>query len=134
MKVAEMKAIIEQHLEQLQEDYAYVGLRFEDKEREVGEECDWSRNNTDREDERDFPEYGTDEYFEIEEMDGTSAWDLNNDFNFKWLFKDLECGAEQTFIGNHAYIIVGKQHARGDYALDDGEIVIRDATVAVKVY
>lgn len=37
-----------------------LGVRFENKVREIGEVItDKSRSNFDREDERDFPEYGT---------------------------------------------------------------------------
>lgn len=51
-------------------DYDDMGVRFEDKKRKVGEIImDRSRSNPDRYDEREFPEYGTEEYDNMEELD-----------------------------------------------------------------
>ena len=53
----------------------YVGIRFEDKKRTIGEiieEC--SKDNRERQDERDFPEYGTTEYDELPELNGVCAY------------------------------------------------------------
>lgn len=106
-------------------DYYEVGIRFEDKEREIGEICENSRHNLDRDDERDFPEYGTDEYLEIFELDGTSAWDLRS-------FDDW--GRPEDFMTKHCYIIAGNELTNTDDALDDNEIVIKDAVVIAKIF
>lgn len=63
-------------LKKFEDMYYYIGIRFEDKDREVGEICECSKHNLDREDEREFPVYGTPEYDELPELDGTSAWNL----------------------------------------------------------
>lgn len=141
MKVKEMKKIVEKIYKELSwsEDgeYMCVGLRFEDKDREVGETCENSRNNINREDEREFPEYGTDEYFQLEEMDGVSTWDLSsmNTIN-SWLWSNPEANATTQFIGNHAYIIVGDSTGweQNNGLIDDGELLIKNGKVAYKIY
>jgi hypothetical protein len=118
------------------EGYEYIGLRFEDKERQIGETCEYSRNNIDREDERDFPEYGTDEYFEMELLDGTSAWDMGNDNTYKihsWDDKTIDC--TRHFLQNYCYVIAGNNLGRTSHTvIDDGEIVIKDAIVIAQIF
>lgn len=106
-------------------DYHEVGIRFENKEREIGEICENSKNNYDREDEREFPEYGTEEYEEMEEFGGTSAWDLKS-------FDDW--GAPEEFLTKHCYIVAGNYLTDRDAGLDDGEIVIENAKVIAKIF
>lgn len=106
-------------------DYYEVGIRFEDKEREVGEICENSKNNYNREDERDFPEYGTAEYDEMEEFDGTSAWDLRN-------YDDW--GRPEDFMTKYCYIIAGDNLTNQDDGLDYNEIVIENAKVIAKIF
>jgi len=141
MKIKEMKEIVLKKFKELswneEGEWYHVGLRFEDKEREVGEEIEEkSRNNINREDEREFPKYGTDEYFELEEMDGISTWDLSDEYNLKWIFKNPEKEAQNEFIGKHCYIIVGNKVGweQMNGIVDDGELLISDPIVAYKVY
>jgi len=115
-------------------DYSYIGLRFEDKEREIGETCENSRHNLDREDERDFPEHGTEEYEEMFEMDGTSAWFIDENKKLNYSKNELEMNVHSLHIVNHAYIIAGNEITNTDDALDDGEIVIKDAVVLAKIF
>ena len=106
-------------------DY-FVGVRFEDKDREIGEEIGNSRHNLDREDEREMPEYGTEEYKEMFELDGASAYDID------YITESLENGDE--FNGEHCYFIIGTNYVNADDALDHGEVVVEDAKVAYKFY
>lgn len=106
-------------------DY-FVGVRFEDKEREIGEEVGNSRHNLDREDEREMPEYGTTEYKEMFELDGASAYDID------YIIESLENGDE--FFGNHCYFIIGTNYTNEDDALDYGEVVVVDAKVLYQFY
>lgn len=110
-------------LEKYQDDYHYIGIRFEDKEREIGEICENSRHNTDREDEREFPEFGTEEYNEMLELDGTSAWNLET-------YDDFEGG----FNTYHCYIVAGNRLTNKDDGLDDNEIVIENAKVLERIF
>lgn len=118
-----IKEACEKAFEKYQDDYWYIGIRFEDKEREIGEICECSRHNIDREDERDFPEYGTPEYEELFELDGTSAYNLET-------YRDYE----EFFISKHCYIIAGNRITNRDDGLDDNEIVIEDAVVLEKIF
>lgn len=120
------------------EDYFCIGIRFEDKQREIGEECEWSRHNSDREDERDFPAYGTDEYQEMEVLDGTCAWDLESSVKYPGFGNRIDSyyldkEASYCFIPDHAYIIAGDKLGRHDDP-DHGEILIKDAVVIAQLF
>jgi len=124
-----------------EENYYYIGLRFENKNREIGEECEWSKSNVDREDERDFPEYGTPEYDEMESMGGTSAWNLSAMTDYYWPGfgrppRDIDVSKDCTryFLADHCYIIAGNRKAPEHQPWDDGEIVISDAVVIAKIF
>jgi hypothetical protein len=118
-----LKEACEKALEKFEGEYYYIGIRFEDKDREIGEICECSRHNVDREDEREFPEYGTPEYDEMLELDGTSAWNLET-------YSDYEGG----FGTSHCYIIAGNRITNRDDGLDDNEIVIENAVVLEKLF
>lgn len=107
-------------------DYYYVGVRYEDKLRQVGEKCECSRHNAG---EKEFPDYGTPEYDELDELEGTSAWSAHKYLNNY----DLEGDQSRLVIDKfkhvaHAYIVVG-QYENTPSDADDGEIVIEDAKV-----
>ena len=108
-------------------EYQYVGLRFEDKDREIGEICGHSKHNRDREDDREFPQYGTEEYDSLYELEGTSAWDLTDEYNYRY-------GDSDYFESRHCYVIAGYAKSTRDEDLDDGEIVIKDAVVIAKIF
>lgn len=121
-----LKEVVERII-QKQEDgeieYEVIGIRFEDKERQVGEICERSRHNIDREDEREMPEYGTEEYEEMMLLDGTSTWDIHEFDDFDGVYDNYHC-----------YIIAGDVTTNHSDALDDGEVVIQDAKVIEVVY
>lgn len=118
-----IKKACEEALEKFEGEYSYLGIRFEDKEREIGDICECSKHNIDREDEREFPEYGTEEYEELPELDGTSAWNLETYDDF-----------QGPFATYHCYIIAGEKLTNKDDGLDDNEIVIKDAKVLAKIF
>lgn len=111
--------------------YEYIGIRFEDKLREVGEGCENSRHNADREDERDFPEYGTAEYLEMEELDGTSAWNLEHYTLPSYWNEDADC--LRYFTSEHCYIVASNDCGRHDDP-DHNEILIKNAVVIAKLF
>lgn len=125
-------------------EYTYVGVRFENKSREIGSICECSKHNPNREDERDFPEYGTEEYNDMPELNGTSAWMVYGG-NTDWAedvdaskiaaFEKPSYQKDDEYRGNckHAYIIAGKRHNTHNDA-DQGEIVIANATVTHILY
>ena len=127
IKNEELKKMVEAALTDVTDEYYVVGLRFENMNRETGdviEEC--SKDNADRSDERDFPEYGTDEYDEMEELAGISSWDINF-----WETMNLNSWSVSTsFDCDHIYLIGGEKHSFGP---DDHELVIEDAVVIAKI-
>lgn len=121
----EMKEKAIEVLEQYEDEFAVIGIRFEDKEREIGEICECSRHNDDREDEREFPEYGSEEYEEMKKFDGTSSWDLNT-------YDDWD--DQRAFDTYHCYIIAGDRAVNKDDDLDHGEVVIENARVIATIF
>lgn len=117
-------------IEELEEKYCWangygdytVGVRFEDKERQVGDKVGNSRHNIGREDEREFPDYNSEEYEEMFELDGASAWSIHH------IIEELK--REPIYATNHCYFIIGSNSVNEGDALDDGEVVIEDAEVA----
>lgn len=122
-----LKTITANNAEEL-EDYWYAGIRFEDKEREVGEVIeDKSKHNIDREDEREFPEFGTDEYENMEELEGVSAWNLGS-FEFE---------TNKENYAKHCYLIASDDmivDIDGDLELDENEQVMQNAVVIAKLF
>ena len=119
-------------------DYDQIGLRFENRDLEIGEEVGTSRHNMDREDEREFPEFGTEEYEQMYELDGASSWHPN-----VWkhvLLGDLitspDDPASKNIIAKHAYLIGGgySNEDHDELVLDEGEAVITDAVVLYKFF
>ncbi|PAF13716.1 hypothetical protein CHH59_12770 [Shouchella clausii] len=110
-----------------------VGIRFEDKEREVGSLIEEnSRHNQDREDEREFPEFGTEEYEELPELDGVSAWIVECD---GWRPNRLDDDAAKQFVAKHCYIVASRNTGSTmDYDPDHGEILLVEPTVIAKVF
>jgi hypothetical protein len=118
--------------ENLKNDWAYVGLRFENKKRELGEVCENSKHNLKREDEREFPDFNSDEYKDLQTLDGTSAWDLSlaaylADLQIQ-TWQDQNKDWHNLFDCEHCYIIAGDETGNDD-GLDDCEITIRNAQV-----
>lgn len=114
-------------------EYYHIGLRFEDKKRNVGEIItDRSRHNADREDERDFPEFGTEEYEEAPELDGVSAWDIvNSDDSYR--YTDADEAAEKGYLTYHAYV-VASDNLDNHPDPDVNEIVLQNAKVVAKLF
>lgn len=136
MNVVEMYDKVKEVYQANKDRYSFIGLRFEDKEREVGEECEWSKHNPDREDEREFPEFGTEEYDELQELNGTSVWTMN-DMDILEFYpgygktldeKDVERSLVGLFQSYHCYVVAGNRMGHHDNP-DDGEILIWDAKV-----
>ncbi|PLR99600.1 hypothetical protein [Bacillus sp. T33-2] len=136
MNIVQMYELCKKIYNENIDTYEYIGLRFEDKQRSIGEICENSRNNTDREDEREFPEYGTDEYFELEELDGTSAWDMSEENIYKiGRYENREDHCSRHFEAYHCYVIAGNRLGHtSNTVIDVNEIVIKDAVVIAKIF
>ena len=126
-------------IEEACEDYACIGIRFEDMARNVGDICGHSKDNPDRADERDFPVYGSNEYDELPELYGTCAWEVGANT------AGVLCGYEPESaiknaamnrgIGKHCYLIASDQYGdMSNYAADDGEVLLVDPVVIAVIY
>lgn len=133
MTVAEMYAKVKEIYAANEDNFYYIGLRFENKDREIGEECEYSRHNADREDEREFPEYGTDDYEEMELLDGTSAWDMSLDSTYEYSDYAASKDCANYFTTDHCYVIASNKVGQHDDP-DVGEIVIKDAQVIAQLF
>lgn len=138
----EMKEKLQEIVESLNLDdawnreYALYGVRFEDKSREVGDVCECSKHNPDREDERDFPSFDSDEYESLQALDGTSAWELDEETGMYADGVDFRhCDDDDEFWTEayHCYIVAGHNSVTHDDA-DAGEVVIEDAVVVEVVF
>ncbi|MGG1639839.1 hypothetical protein ACIFQM_00810 [Paenibacillus sp. NRS-1782] len=135
MNIIQMYEKVKAIFEANEDKYTFVGLRFEDRDLEVGVECDWSKSNHDREDEREFPDFDSEEYEEMESMGGTSAWNMASPAIYKIdRGTDLEKPCDQHFSTWHCYVIAGNRKSHKDMPLDDNEIVIADAVVIAKIF
>jgi len=142
MKLVEMHAIIKELAAKFDGVYNYIGVRYEDKKREVGEECEWSKHNPDREDEREFPRYGSKEYDDLPELDGTSVWGIDEVYDKRITIpgvgrplRENEFDAEHTklFIPDHCYIVAGNRQGFHEDP-DENEILIKDARVVSVIF
>ena len=128
MKVTELWEMAKRIESEREDEHKYiVGVRFENKERVIGEICENSKHNTDRDDERQFPEYGTPEFDEMFEFDGASAWSTSQSVESD---KDVS----KYYTTDHCYLVAGRYTTNHDDGLDDGEIVIEDAEVIAIVF
>ena len=135
MTFREMKKKIEKTIKENKKDFEYIGLRFENKEREIGGICENSKHNPDRDDDRDFPEHGSEEYNNLPEFNGASAWDLSKDVNIyvEPNYADWKDKIDGWFIGEHCYIIVGN-NTDNDLDRDYDEIIIKNAKVVKQIF
>ena len=105
-----------------------IGIRFEDKERNIGDIItDCSKSNPNREDEREFPEYGTPDYNALPDLDGVcayQAWDYWTDHVLTSGYK-ISAGEEITYAYccEHAYLLVAPA-ASCKSGEDNGEIIM----------
>lgn len=131
MTVRKVLEIIEQETDALLDEGYVVGVRFENLQRKEGDVVkERSRHNIDREDEREFPEYGTDGYFEMMELDGVSTWDAEEIDDILGRYVDMDGKANHEFMADHGYIMYSHNVSNIDDALDHGEVVLVEPKVA----
>ena len=130
-----IESVIKTHMinDASEREFWHYGIRFENKERHVDDVItDLSRHNLDRDDERDFPAFGTDEYLNAAELEGVSAWDLDGQWlNCVGINKYTD---ELHYDAGHCYIIASDDIANCDDALDENEIVMVDAKVIAVIF
>ena len=123
-RLEELKLQLEDELD----NFECAGIRFEDKSRKVGDTIrEKSKHNIDREDERDFPDYGSDEYEEMQDLAGVSAWKLD-EFSFD--------GGQNNYLADHCYLIASDDvtYDDGFLLLDQGEVILNNAKVLAVLF
>ena len=117
-----------------------IGIRYDDKIVTVGEELECSRDNSDREDPRDFPKFGSENFDSLTRLPGTSAYkvcesncfdpededDYYDDFDTTWI---EYINSQEDSAWAHCSIVIGKSC---DWAEDEGEVLLEGCEV-VKV-
>jgi len=136
MNIVEFLAKAKAEYKKKMDDYEYIGIRFENKIRIVGEICGCSRHNTDRIDQREFPVYGTAGYDEIEELGGVSCWDLRDESSVYKIpgYVDKTNDCTRYYLQDHCYIVVGDAIAHTDDIIDEDEIIIVAGAVAAILF
>lgn len=119
-------------------NYRYLGVRLENKDRREGDKLNISKHNPDRDDERDFPDYDSDEYDNLPSFGGTSAWEMDmvkerGKFNLLLKGDYNDWDEEIYFDKKHMYIIGGDRRTKNVHR-DWGEIIIENAEVVDKVF
>ncbi len=130
-KVTEIAEMLEERFDD-EGIYRYIGFRYEDKEREIGEIImDKSRSNIDREDERDYPAYGTPEYDSLPELNGICTYDAKA---VKRIMGSSD--PDDTFLcpGDHCYIVASTRKSDIESGEDDHEFILDFAEVMYKVF
>lgn len=111
------------------EDWDYVAVRQDDRDLDVGFVFDNSKHNPDRFDERDFPQFGSDEYENLPEIDGTSCWYCSE-------FYDLATKdpyGEFSQWHDHLYVVVSNESGYHDDP-DHNETVLRSPVIVKKIF
>lgn len=113
--------------------YSVYGVRFDSRTLEIGQIIGNSKSNYDRYDSRDFPEYGTEEYDSMPELDGTCAYfvfDGDREERYQFLDRLME-KLEGDQENKNWYLIAGDlSQQEGE---DSHEILIKNAIVISKL-
>lgn len=115
--------------------YRFYGIRFEKRNNiDVGCVLENSKTNIDRNDSRDFPEFGTPEYDDLEELDGTCAYfvfDGEKEKRSMFLNQVIDCVDNDD--DTYTWYLIGSEKLSDEEGEDDNEIIMVDATVIVKI-
>lgn len=132
MTYKEFKQNLQKEIEKIESDgeFECYGIRFENKERTVETIIEEnSKSNSDRECEREFPEYGTQEYEDMEELDGVSAYKIDFRINVPDSMENMDVNT--VFGTDHCYILGAEVFSYGE---DEGEIVMQEPVVVAKMF
>jgi len=127
-----------------------IAIRYDNVNAEVGTILNDSKSNLDRDDSRDFPGYGSSEYDSMDEIDGTCVYAINSEQdyrNFIYGSDDVadffeEYGidgpgivSKEDSMFNHCSIVTGEENTDCQILREDeGEMVLKNCTVAVKLW
>lgn len=124
---------VEAKIKNLQDTSEYgqfLGVRFERRLLNAGDEVGCSKYNRDREDCREFPEYGTPEYESLPEHDGACAYDVEH---WQHHILDDKGGWTEMESDIHLYVVEGDA-INYDIGEDDDEVIVHNAEVMLVVF
>jgi len=122
-------------------DCEMVGLRYDNKDVKVGDILGDSKANWERDEDRDFPEFGSEEYDNATDLDGTCCYSVcdGNDLYYADTEEEIDAimAKAEKFISEnssfeHLSIVFGDQ-GQGEVE-DQGEVLIKDPEIAKVLY
>ncbi|MDA3855882.1 MAG: hypothetical protein PF569_06470 [Candidatus Woesearchaeota archaeon] len=123
--------------DRLEKNHLTVAVRYDNHKYKVGELIPNSKTNIGRDDERDFPLYGTSDYENMDEIDGTSAYMLTSQGDYRYEMYDRET-LEDFFedevvevggdVFDHCNLVEGVENT-SEYIEDKGEIILKACKV-----
>ena len=141
-----VKTYLIENIDSLRNKYT-VALRYDNVDMVVGSELEYSKTNIDRDDERDFPFFGSDEYKNMETLEGTCCYVLNNKEDYRNFTYELEefmddeglrgsgINSKEHSLFNHCSIVIGTENTDCDQLLEDeGEILLTGCTIAKRLW
>lgn len=123
MRVKELQTMVKA-LDERYWDTDNVGVRFDNRELKEGFVFENSKHNPNREDERVFPIFDSEEYEELPELDGTSVWTFR-------AIKDLT--GDYGFAYDHCYLVTVDETGYHDDP-DEGEELFKECTVLEVIF
>ena len=109
------------------DDYPVINVRYENHDFAVGDILNPSKAIFDS---REFPDYDSDEYNELEELDGTSTYQLW-DGDREVYMADIEKVITENTLFEYCNLVTGNPIGMG---LDDGEQILEDCEVIFKIF
>jgi len=141
-----VKTYLLENINTLRNNYT-VALRYDNIDMAVGSKLEDSKTNTDREDSRDFPEFGTKDYNDMETLNGTCCYILNNKEDYRNFTYEIEDFMEdeglrgsgivskESSLFNHCSIVIGIENTDCMQLLEDeGEILLTDCVVVKRLW
>ena len=130
IKVAIAYAV--EHVDDMPQWADSMGIRYDNKIVQVGEELNDSKTNYGRDDARDFPQFGDDDYDDLESLGGVSCYHLADryddidDIKNQHFFEECLSGSKEA-QWDHCSIIIGQK--TDNYCEDSGEAILGRAEV-----
>ena len=88
-------------------EFLRIGVRFCQMDLKSGDEAPTSKRFF-AEDGRDFPEFGSDEYADLDELNGTSSYDID------FFSRKISSSDYYPALDGHLYIIAGERAEHGE--------------------
>ena len=116
------------------DDETVIGIRFDRKEYNEGSSLPYSKTNLDEEGGKEFPDYDSEEYEQMEELEGTSVYELFDEYGNvnKYVKNKIGEFGQWSMDFEHATIVTGTRSDQEPE--DDDEALLEDAEVLHKMW